>query len=61
MKKNTEYSLSISSINKATIEKREVQIVSPDLLHRNINQRGWTTDVTDLDYAGKKSFFKYYT
>lgn len=34
------------------IERR----LRPDLLQRNFNQRGWVTDVTYLDYAGKRSF-----
>ncbi|PKM64246.1 MAG: hypothetical protein CVU96_03820 [Firmicutes bacterium HGW-Firmicutes-20] len=35
---------------------RMERMIRPDLLQRNFNQRGWTTDVTYLDYAGKRSF-----
>jgi transposase InsO family protein len=35
---------------------REEKFMRPDLLRRDFNQRGWVTDVTYLDYAGKRSF-----
>jgi transposase InsO family protein len=35
---------------------RKEQLMKPDLLKRNFNQEGWVTDVTYLDYAGKRSF-----
>jgi len=38
--------------SKLKIEK----LMKPDLLNRNFNQSGWVTDVTYLDYAGKRSF-----
>lgn len=35
---------------------RTETLLRPDLLKRDFNQRGWVTDVTYLDYAGKRSF-----
>lgn len=32
------------------------RMIRPNLLQRNFNQKGWTTDVSYLDYAGKRSF-----
>ena len=37
-------------------KNRTEELMRPDLLKRNFNQRGWVTDVTYLDYAGKRSF-----
>lgn len=37
-------------------KKRVENMIKPDRLQRNFNQRGWATDVTYLDYAGKRSF-----
>lgn len=38
--------------NKIRTEK----LMKPDLLKRDFNRKGWVTDVTYLDYAGKRSF-----
>ena len=32
------------------------RLMKPDLLQRNFNETGWVTDVTYLDYAGRRSF-----
>lgn len=37
-------------------KQRTEALMRPDLLQRNFNQEGWVTDITYLDYAGKRSF-----
>lgn len=37
-------------------KERVERLIKPDLLQREFNQSGWVTDVTYLDYAGKRSF-----
>lgn len=38
------------------IKQRNETLMKPNLLNRDFNQKGWVTDVTYLDYAGKRSF-----
>lgn len=35
---------------------KQERIIKPDLLNRNFNQRAWVTDVTYLDFKGKRSY-----
>ena len=37
-------------------KQRTEALMRPDLLKRDFKQRGWVTDVTYLDYAGRRSF-----
>lgn len=37
-------------------KERTDKFVKPNLLQRDFNQKGWVTDVTYLDYVGKRSF-----
>jgi putative transposase len=56
MKKYGIQSLYIKNQQRSGHKDRIERRVRPDLLQRNFNQRGCVTDVTYLDYAGKRSF-----
>ena len=56
MKKYGIVALYIKNQQKNVNKERIERLVKPDLLERNFNQSGWVTDVTYLDYAGKRSF-----
>lgn len=48
--------LYIKNQQRNTQKERVERLIKPDLLLRAFNQSGWVTDVTYLDYAGKRSF-----
>ncbi|OHE30338.1 MAG: hypothetical protein A2084_02905, partial [Tenericutes bacterium GWC2_39_45] len=48
--------LYIKNQQRNASKQRTEKFIKPDLLQRNFNQQGCVTDVTYLDYAGKRSF-----
>jgi len=48
--------LYIKNQQRNASKERTENFVKPNILQRNFNQSGWVTDVTYLDYAGKRSF-----
>jgi transposase InsO family protein len=48
--------LYIKNQQRNSSKKRFEKFVKPNLLQRDFHQEGWVTDVTYLDYAGKRSF-----
>lgn len=46
----------IKNQQRNVIKERIERFTKPNILGRNFNQKGWVTDVTYLDYAGKRSF-----
>ena len=48
--------LYIKNQQRNSSKERVEKFIKPDLLKRDFNQKGWVTDVTYLDYAGKRSF-----
>ncbi len=56
MKKYGIVPLYIKNQQRNGYKQKIERLIKPDLLKRDFNQRGWVTDVTYLDYAGKRSF-----
>jgi putative transposase len=48
--------LYIKNQQRNGIKVRKESLMKPNVLNRKFNQKGWVTDVTYLDYAGKRSF-----
>jgi transposase InsO family protein len=48
--------LYIKNQQRNTAREHVENFVKPNLLQRNFQQEGWVTDITYLDYAGKRSF-----
>ena len=56
MKKYGIQALYIKNQQRNGSKVRTEKLIKPDLLKRDFKQKGWVTDITYLDYAGKRSF-----